>query len=224
MYVPPLLGCWMILCKSHGFGPHDGGVGCTAAAAAGRIKKRKKRNRARGEKIYFFSFFSSVEIGSQSSSRSRSGGGGGHLHILMLARSIYIVGASRRPPAVPGPHSLHPSSSLQYAQWSSSSSVRLLFFSFFSLIFALFWVGSGGPPWTIISSLLFALCIHPDFWHFYPSFPKDKSPPRRRRKDEREEEGEEGVHRMWGWGSPSTRWIFIYDNLFSLSHYTIRTH
>lgn len=163
-----------------------------------------------------------MEIGSQSSSRSRSGGGGGHLHILMLARSIYIVGASRRPPAVPGPHSLHPSSSLQYAQWSSSSSVRLLFFSFFSLIFALFWVGSGGPPWTIISSLLFALCIHPDFWHFCPSFPKDKSPPRRRRKDEREEEGEEGVHRMWGWGS--TRWIFIYDNLFSLSHYTIRTH
>lgn len=121
------------------------GWAAAATAAAGRIKKRKKRNRARGEKIYFFSLFSSVEIGSQSSSRSGSGSGGGHLHILMLARSIYIVGASRRPPAVPGPHSLHPSSSLQYAQWSSSSSVRLLFFSFFSLIFALFWVNRGAP-------------------------------------------------------------------------------
>lgn len=133
------------------------GWAAAATAAAGRIKKRKKRNRARGEKIYFFSLFSSVEIGSQSSSRSGSGGGG-HLHILMLARSIYIVGASRRPPAVPGPHSLHPSSSLQYAQWSSSSSVRLLFFSFFSLIFALFWVDRGGPPGPLsaLSSLLFA--------------------------------------------------------------------
>lgn len=87
-----------------------------------------------------------MEIGSQSSSRSRSGGGGGHLHILMLARSIYIVGASRRPPAVPGPHSLHPSSSLQYAQWSSSSSVRLLFFFLFFSYFRPFLGGIGGAP------------------------------------------------------------------------------